>query len=424
MNAAPGTAERAFERFVAGEDGLATALRSIARHEPPAGMAERFAVALDGWIAAHEMRHAVPAHATRAGGFEPPESLAGAVLAQAEQIDRAQAGRRAGALADFARGGAEAALGAPVGAAADAWLRTQAQGAAAREAADRGPRETGRRARWSWSAPLAGALAASVAIGVSVHLWQAQPMPERSAVPHANVATASEKSPARDIRDSLGAANAPAAPAAPTGARTAPPVAAARSIASAPSAPSAPSLAAARNASAPPSARSAPTARPAPPPLAAAPPAAESPARRVPEAARAEPPRAPGAGPGGSRTSAAARFPTESSAAVSAHQAGSDTGAPGASFRSREVSPRRATIAPMSYALSADPVAVAGSWPAGAEAPARWVVHAHPADEAAARAWLARLSRTLEGRARSPSMSLRLDGAQAGSLHIVPADER
>ncbi len=78
----------------------------------------------------------------------------------------------------------------------------------------------------------------------------------------------------------------------------------------------------------------------------------------------------------------------------------------------------------MNYALSTDPVAVAGNWPAGAEAPARWVVHAHPADEAAARAWLARLSRLLEGRARRPSMSLRLDDAQAGSLRFVPADER
>jgi len=209
-----------FEAFLDGRGRMAALLRALPPFEPPAGMEARFLAAL-------------PAEPGPDGSFEPPPSLAAAVLAEAARLDAAQRPRQQATLDEITRHGAREALGVEPGAAARAWLDGRRGEATATAAA-------GRRPRRRWLAPLGGALAATVALGVALQLMR-EPPPEH----HASLAQAPRVPPA--------APAAPAIPAQPAAEREA-------ELAVAPQAPTAAGAASADLAAMPP-----PAAKPAMP---------------------------------------------------------------------------------------------------------------------------------------------------------------
>jgi hypothetical protein len=111
----------ALDRFIAGEDAFAAMLRAIPFFEPPE--------ALNAWMrnTARDVeveRRAARENALDACTFEPPDTLRDAVLQEARTLERAQETRREAVRGILARGGsAEEALGAPVAARTEAWLR-------------------------------------------------------------------------------------------------------------------------------------------------------------------------------------------------------------------------------------------------------------------------------------------------------------
>ncbi|NIJ80046.1 hypothetical protein [Xanthomonas cannabis] len=118
------------ERFIAGEDGMATLLRALPTHTPPASMQAWFAQAA---------RHADRARSAAGSGsgsgsgsaqdpgtlqFEPPASMNAVFAAAAAQAEQAQAAQRAAIHARMSDGeDAAQALGAPLHDTTRAWLQ-------------------------------------------------------------------------------------------------------------------------------------------------------------------------------------------------------------------------------------------------------------------------------------------------------------
>ncbi|WP_355604542.1 hypothetical protein RZV17_14730 [Xanthomonas cannabis] len=114
------------ERFIAGEDGMATLLRALPTHTPPASMQAWFAQAA---------RHADRARSAAGSGsgsaqdpgtlqFEPPASMNAVFAAAAAQAEQAQAAQRAAIQARMSDGeDAAQALGAPLHDTTRAWLQ-------------------------------------------------------------------------------------------------------------------------------------------------------------------------------------------------------------------------------------------------------------------------------------------------------------
>ncbi|WP_372361159.1 hypothetical protein ACCQ10_15275 [Xanthomonas sp. NCPPB 1325] len=112
------------ERFIAGEDGMATLLRALPAHAPPASMQAWFAQAA---------RHADRARSAAGSGsaqdpgtlqFEPPASMNAVFAAAAAQAEQAQAAQRAAIHARMSDGeDAAQALGAPLHDTTRAWLQ-------------------------------------------------------------------------------------------------------------------------------------------------------------------------------------------------------------------------------------------------------------------------------------------------------------
>lgn len=166
-----------FEEFLAGRGRMAALVGALPRFEPPAGMEARFLASL-------------PAGPAADGRFEPPASLADAVLAEAARVDAAQATRREAALHEIARSGPAQALGAELGEDAAEWLRHQSE-----------PRARARdlpRRRPAWFAALGGALAASLALGVALQLLR-EPVPQPAREAYRQVAPATP--PSEVLRD-------------------------------------------------------------------------------------------------------------------------------------------------------------------------------------------------------------------------------
>ncbi|MCB1896615.1 MAG: hypothetical protein KDF95_15365 [Rhodocyclaceae bacterium] len=161
-----------FDAFLAGRGRLAGLMHALPPFEPPPGMEARFVAAL-------------PATPAADGQFEPPPSLAEAVLAEAARLDTAQRPRQQAVLDEMIRAGADQALGTALSDAGRDWL----QGRRAPEAT-RAPRPTRRRFGF---APLAGMLAATVALGVALQVMRQQPA---EFVPTAPVADALQSPPA------------------------------------------------------------------------------------------------------------------------------------------------------------------------------------------------------------------------------------
>ena len=145
------------DAFIEGRGRLGALLRELPRYEPPADAQARFVAALPA--------DAAPAAMPSADGFfEPPASLADAVLAEAAAIDSAQQPRREAVLRELRQRGAAEALDGEVGSASEAWLQRQKPAAA--------PRPAPARKRRRWLAPLGGALAATVALGVALQVMR------------------------------------------------------------------------------------------------------------------------------------------------------------------------------------------------------------------------------------------------------------
>lgn len=152
------------EAFVAGEGRLGALLRELPRFEPPPHMEARFLASLPA-----------PARPDADGLFEAPASLASAVFAEAALLDAAQQPRREATLEEIRRHGVLQALGAQLGRSSEDWLAAQSA-----------PRPARRQpfARRTWLAPLGGALAATLALGVALQLmWDAPTAPARDAAP-------------------------------------------------------------------------------------------------------------------------------------------------------------------------------------------------------------------------------------------------
>ncbi|WP_115554350.1 hypothetical protein [Xanthomonas arboricola] len=204
-----------FERFIAGEDGLAALLRALPAYAPPDRMQAWFAQAA---AQADSTRNtAAPGSAQTSSTdaadtlqFEPPATMGAIFAAAAAQAEQAQAAQRAAIHARLADGDdAAQALGAPVHDSTRAWLQQQlpvtstathvaapalretdgadapvGDGTAPVEATQTASRA--RRQRWM----PALALAASVTLAVGVGLqWQATapPTPSMQAAPAAAV---------------------------------------------------------------------------------------------------------------------------------------------------------------------------------------------------------------------------------------------
>ncbi|MGE8363419.1 hypothetical protein ACU4GI_37215 [Cupriavidus basilensis] len=175
------------ERFIAGEDRLAALLREVPAFVPPASLeaavmaaarAEQAARQTARQAAAPSPSAALPArvraYAEQADNpavddelaFAPPAGLEASVMAEAARLQVAQAARRGAVLEEVRRGDApQSVLGAPVSAAAQAWLREQAQAAqqASGEQAAAKPERARRTRRW-W--PALGVLAGALGVGV------------------------------------------------------------------------------------------------------------------------------------------------------------------------------------------------------------------------------------------------------------------
>lgn len=167
------------DAFVEGRGRLGRLLRELPAFQPPPGLRARVLAAL-------------PADAAEPGpdgGFDPPPSLALAVLAEAARLDRAQASRRERALRD-------GALRATLGAAARRWLDTQARPPALAPL---------RRARPGWLPALAAALTATLALGVALQLVLAPELrePGAAATPQRRLDdAATQLEPAAALRES------------------------------------------------------------------------------------------------------------------------------------------------------------------------------------------------------------------------------
>ncbi|KGK56316.1 hypothetical protein NC00_18240 [Xanthomonas cannabis pv. phaseoli] len=116
------------ERFIAGEDGMATLLRALPAHAPPASMQAWFAQA------ARQADLARSAAGSGSGSgsaqdpgtlqFEPPASMNAVFAAAAAQAEQAQAAQRAAIQARMSDGeDAAQALGAPLHDTTRAWLQ-------------------------------------------------------------------------------------------------------------------------------------------------------------------------------------------------------------------------------------------------------------------------------------------------------------
>ncbi|MCC4607524.1 hypothetical protein [Xanthomonas campestris] len=116
------------ERFIAGEDGMATLLRALPAHTPPASMQAWFAQA------ARQADRARSAAGSGSGSgsaqdpgalqFEPPASMNAVFAAAAAQAEQAQAAQRAAIQARMSDGeDAAQALGAPLDDTTRAWLQ-------------------------------------------------------------------------------------------------------------------------------------------------------------------------------------------------------------------------------------------------------------------------------------------------------------
>ena len=164
-----------FDAFLDGRGRLAGLLRALPPFEPPAGMEARFVAAL-------------PAMPAADGQFEPPPALAEAVLTEAARLDSAQRPRQQAVLDELARAGADQALGTALSDASRDWL----QGHRAPEA-KQAPRPTHRRFGF---APLAGMLAATIALGVALQVMREQPAEFAPQAPVADQARAGPAVPA------------------------------------------------------------------------------------------------------------------------------------------------------------------------------------------------------------------------------------
>lgn len=175
------------ERFIAGEDRLAALLREVPAFVPPASLEAAVMAAARAEQAARQMTRQAAAPLPPAAlparvrayteqadnpavddelAFGPPAGLEASVMAEAARLQVAQAARRSAVLEEVRRGDApQSVLGAPVSAAAQAWLREQAQ--AAQQASDEqaaAKPERARRARRWW--PALGVLAGTLGVGV------------------------------------------------------------------------------------------------------------------------------------------------------------------------------------------------------------------------------------------------------------------
>ena len=157
---------RDFDAFVGGHGRLAGLLRALPPFEPPPAMEARFLAAL-------------PATPGADGQFEPPPSLAETVLAEAARLDTAQRPRQQAVLDELARAGAEQAFGSGLSAASRDWLD--------RRGAQQPPRAARARRRFHF-APLGGALAAAVALGVALQILREQPAEQAMPAPVASEA--------------------------------------------------------------------------------------------------------------------------------------------------------------------------------------------------------------------------------------------
>lgn len=114
----------AFNRFLAGSDGLALLLRGLPAHAPPASMDAWFAQAAR--TADAERNAATPTQ--DALQFEAPSTMAAVFAAAAAQAEQAQAAQRAALQARLAQGErANQALGTELSASARAWIEQQAR---------------------------------------------------------------------------------------------------------------------------------------------------------------------------------------------------------------------------------------------------------------------------------------------------------
>ncbi|WOB25298.1 MULTISPECIES: hypothetical protein [Xanthomonas] len=124
---------RLFERFIAGEDGLAALLRALPAYVPPDRMQAWFAQAAAQADSTRNAAAPASAQATSADAadtlqFEPPATMGAIFAAAAAQAEQAQAAQRAAIHARLADGDdAAQALGAPIHDSTRAWLQQQQQ---------------------------------------------------------------------------------------------------------------------------------------------------------------------------------------------------------------------------------------------------------------------------------------------------------
>ena len=203
-----------FERFVAGEDGLARLLRALPAFEPPAALAENFCA---------QARQAQAAHSLSLT-FEPPAALEADFLAEAVRIQSAQQARHDAMMSELQAGkSAQEVLGHSVSQATAAWLASQAPVSPLPVASQ--PR------RWQIGWPRVGAVLVSALVGMLIsQLWLAQRQDSeppallnqpkaQKAAPQAdiklaeNTATVSSPSPRASERQAeLSSAHSPAEP--------------------------------------------------------------------------------------------------------------------------------------------------------------------------------------------------------------------
>ncbi len=155
------------DAFVGGGGRLGDLLRRLPAFEPPAHMEARFVASLP-----------TPALPAEDGIFEAPASLEAAVFKEAVRLDAAQAPRRQAVIDEIARRGAEATLGAPLSPQGQRWIDGQLPTP---------PTPRPRRRQRRWFAPLGGALAATLALGVALQLVWAPPRTAPPVLPPASM---------------------------------------------------------------------------------------------------------------------------------------------------------------------------------------------------------------------------------------------
>lgn len=364
-----------FEDFLAGEGPLAQALRALEPFEPPARMEADFLTMLA------TLPEGAPA-------FEPPARLQQNVFAEIALQQAAQQSRRDAVLQDLSRGRpASEALGAPVAAGTEAWLRQQAAAASSQTApAPRKPRP------W-WFFAAGGAVAAMLAVGVSLHLMLERPELLESARPNAGIAAqvSSQKvdesqERLRDVPPAAAAVVREDAPMAKVVPAQAPLAARKQAVPTTEARRQAPAGIASPAPASPPAELGRAQAEP-PQPLSAEADAPEARLLAAPEKLAAAP--TPAAKPAPS-----ANEETEVRDAISDHPVGSTSmaaRAPVATTAEKgdlaglaDTGDKDVTFVPQHWALTDDPSARLASLPPGR----RWVLQCHPTNEAAAREWL------------------------------------